>query len=70
MGIVLEKLRPATVKKYRAIQERYKVLYHEQRRRLDDVEEILTKEFFLSPGRIYIILNLELKQEMEVAGQQ
>lgn len=60
MSIVVEKLRPATIKKYRAIQDRYRVLYNEQRRRLDDVEKLLCDEFFLSPGRIYIILNLEL----------
>lgn len=62
MAIDLQKLRPATLAKYQAIQNRYKELYNVERRRLDDVEAILKKEFFLSSGRIYIILNLQLGQ--------
>jgi len=53
-------MRPATRKKYEAIQARFKQLYEVERRRLDDVHNILTEEFFLSLSRIYLILGTEL----------
>lgn len=53
-------IRPSTLNKYRAIQARYKQLYDEERRRIDDVERILCAEFFLSSARIYFVLNLDL----------
>lgn len=53
-------MRPATRKKYLAIQARFKELYEVERRRLDDVHNILCEEFFLSLSRIYIILGTEL----------
>jgi hypothetical protein len=61
----VERLRPATVKKYKALQMRFKVLYEDERRRLDDVEQMLCNEFFISVSRVYIILNCDLSKASE-----
>jgi hypothetical protein len=61
----VERLRPATVKKYKALQSRFKVLYEDERRRLDDVEQMLCNEFFISVSRVYIILNCDLSKASE-----
>ena len=53
-------IRPATLRKYRAIHERYSQLYNGDRLRIDDVEQRLSEEFFLSRARLYYILKLEI----------
>lgn len=53
-------IRPSTVLKYRAIQNRYSELYNRDRLRLDDVEKRLCQEFFLSKTRVMAILKMDL----------
>lgn len=49
--------RPTTRARYRAIQERYDVLYNKKRLRHDDVISQLQDEFFIAhPNTIYKIL--------------
>lgn len=45
-------MRPATEEKYFYIQKRFHVLYHEERKRIDDCEAIIAKELFLSIATI------------------
>jgi len=60
MSINVSKLRPNSLIKYRAIQNRFKELYDGHRIRVDDVYEKLGEEFFLSEIRLYEILRLDL----------
>lgn len=53
-------LRPSSLLKYRAIHARYHHLYNVERKRIDDVEEQLCSEFFLSRSRVLIILKMDL----------
>ena len=53
-------MRKGTIIKYRAIQARYKELYHRDRKRIDDVYKQLGKEFFVSARWIEEILRMEL----------
>jgi hypothetical protein len=65
MAININTLRPNTLKKFRAIQARFKHLYDVERRRIDDVQEILAREFFLSEIRIYEVLRLDLPEQVQ-----
>jgi hypothetical protein len=57
-------VRPATYKKYKAIQTRFKTLYEEQRIRYDDVLEQLMREYFIDHQVTMMrILNTELPDE-------
>jgi hypothetical protein len=54
-------MRDTTIRKYRAIQERYKELYHVQQLRGDVVMSKLQEEFFIAEiNTIYRILNTEI----------
>ena len=55
--------RPKTLEKYRAIQNRFQELYTVERRRIDDVEATLSREFFLSRFRVMMILKKDLGKE-------
>lgn len=52
--------RPNSLIKWRNIQTRFKELYQVERRRMDDVEKVLCGEFFISPGRLAIILKMKI----------
>lgn len=67
MAIDVNKLRPNSLKKYRAIQERFTELYNEHRIRIDDVYERLSKEFFISEIRLTEIMRLDLPEKMPPA---
>lgn len=54
------KIKPNTLKKYRALHERYNHLYKVERIRYDDVERQLSEEFFYSVGRVQQILRMDL----------
>ncbi len=58
-------MRPSTRAKYVAIQQRFRHLYEVERRRLDDVHDILCREYFLSLSRIYIILGTNIPETTE-----
>lgn len=64
MAINVTKLRPNSLKKYRAIQARFKELYDGRRIRIDDVYQVLCKEFFISEIRLYEIMRLDLPEVM------
>jgi len=64
MAIDVNKLRPNSLKKYRAIQARFTELYHEHRIRIDDVYERLSREFFISEIRLTEIMRLDLPEKM------
>lgn len=55
-------MRKTSLLKYAAIQQRFECLYNEERRRIDDVEQVLCREFFLSPARLAVILKMRLPQ--------
>lgn len=63
MAIDVAKLRPNSLKKYRAIQQRFKELYDGQRIRVDDVYDILSREFFISEIRLTEIMRLDLPEK-------
>lgn len=58
--VTMSTIRPSTMRKYRAIHARYQHLYNIERRRIDDVQQQLCEEFFLSQSRLMLILKLEL----------
>lgn len=54
-------MRTNTLKKYKAIQNRYKHLYHVERKRIDDVYNQLAEEFFMSVRWIEEVLRMDLE---------
>lgn len=56
----LSTIRESTMRKYKAIQRRFRHLYDVERLRIDDVEQQLCDEYFLSRHQIMYILNLDL----------
>lgn len=52
-----------TLRKYRAVQARFKVLYHTDRLRRDDAYKKLCEEFFISQSRLFYILGLDIPNE-------
>lgn len=62
MAINVSKLRPNSLKKYRAIQDRFKELYDGHRIRIDDVYNTLSREFYISEIRLYEIMRLDLPE--------
>lgn len=61
-------IRPITVKKYRAIQTRFKYYYNSKRIRYDDCIKKIMEEFFIAhEGTVIRILNTELPDEVETA---
>jgi len=58
----MSSIRPSTRQKYLAIQQRYNHLYNVERRRIDDVEQQLCQEFFLSRQRIMLILKADIRE--------
>lgn len=46
-----------TKKRNNQIKNRFKLLYEQERKRLDDVYEILSEEFYLSEARIHQIIS-------------
>jgi hypothetical protein len=53
-------MRNNTIKFYRRVQARRKELYEVERKRYDDVIDILKEEFFKDEGTIHRILRTEL----------
>ena len=61
MSYLYQPKRKATIKRYRAVQNRYIELYKNQRKRSDDVVEQLMEEFgYDDVDTIYRILKTEL----------
>lgn len=56
-------MRKSSLEKYRAIQKRYKDLYHGERKRIDDVHRQLAKEFFCSVRWVEEVLRMELPEQ-------
>lgn len=52
--------RKSTIEKYKKIQERYRYLYNEERKRLDDVITQLCDEFFMNEAGIWRVLRTEI----------
>lgn len=62
-------MRHITIKKYRAIQSRFKILYEGERRRYDDVITMLKDEFFIDhENTVMRILRTDLPAENEKAS--
>jgi hypothetical protein len=58
-------MRLTTIRKYKAIQIRYKQLYHEQSIRSDKSIEIIMDEFYIAQSTtVYRILNTTLPDEV------
>jgi hypothetical protein len=55
-------MRGATKKKYKAIQDRFKVLYDVDRLRIDDCQKQLSEEFFISIPTLERILTKNLNE--------
>ena len=54
-------MRDTTIRKYRAIQSRYRQLYHEQKIRSDYSVEMIMDEFYIAQSTtVYRILGTEL----------
>lgn len=53
-------MRASTREKYKAVQDRYKQLYHVKRMRVDDVYEKLAQEFFISVRWVEEVLRMDL----------
>ena len=58
-------MRAVTIKKYRAIQKRYKQLYDEMKMRSDVCVALIMEEFYISaPNTVYRIIATELGAEV------
>lgn len=58
-----------TLRKYRAMQERFRELYHVRRLRIDDVYEQLGEEFFMQPASITRALSADVTQIAQLEAQ-
>jgi hypothetical protein len=57
------KMREVTIRKYRAVQERFNYLYNQKRIRYDDCILQLQEEFFYSARSVHRILTTDLPIE-------
>lgn len=63
-------MRQSTIDKYKAVQARYKHLYHTKRLRIDDVYQQLAKEFYFSVRWVEEVLRMDLSETKTIKSKQ